>query len=343
MTSLTIVTSTRFADHLTPPGHPERVERFEVMQGVTAEVRERGGAVIEPVPAPESTIARVHDPEYIGLIRETAGRAVALDADTFTSPETYAAACLAAGAAVTAVDHVLDQPGSRAMAMVRPPGHHAERNRAMGFCFFNNIAIAAAHARARGLARVAIVDYDVHHGNGTQWAFYDDPSVLFISSHQFPYYPGTGAADEIGTGPGRGFTANLPMTAGATDADYERAYGDIALPILRAFRPELVLVSAGFDAHMDDPLGGMRVTAPYFGRLTAQLAAVADECCGGRLVAITEGGYDLDGLRDSLRAVVDALAIESATPGAAAPTGASPRGEAAIAAVKPHLAQFWQL
>lgn len=340
---LTIVTSPRFADHLTPPGHPERVERFEVMQALAAAFRLRGGSVVEPRPASEDELARVHDREYISLIRETAGRAVALDADTFTSPDTYEVACLAAGAAVTAVDRVLDDGGGRALAMVRPPGHHAERNRAMGFCFFNNIAIAAAHARACGLSRVAIVDYDVHHGNGTQWAFYADPTVLFISSHQFPYYPGTGAADEIGTQPGRGFTANLPMSAGATDADYERVYGAVGLPILRAFRPELILISAGFDAYMDDPLGGMRLSAPYFGRLTAQLVAVADACCSGRVVAVTEGGYDLVGLRESLGAVIGVLADGTAVDAFGTPAGPSPRGDAAIASVRPHLAQFWQL
>jgi acetoin utilization deacetylase AcuC-like enzyme len=320
------------------------------MQALASEFRQRGGTVIEPRPASDEALARVHDPEYISLIRETAGRAVALDADTFTSPDTFDAARLAAGAAVTAVDCVLDGDGApagagprRALALVRPPGHHAERNRAMGFCFFNNIAIAAAHARARGLARVAIVDYDVHHGNGTQWAFYADPSVLFISSHQFPYYPGTGAADETGAQAGRGFTANLPLSAGAADADYERVYTHIALPILRAFNPELVLISAGFDAYMDDPLGGMRLTAPYFGRVTAQIAAVADECCGGRLVAITEGGYDLAGLRDSLRAVIGALSGESSIDSFAVPAGPPPRADATIAAVKPHLSQFWQL
>jgi acetoin utilization deacetylase AcuC-like enzyme len=356
---LTIVTTPRFADHLNPPGHPERVERFEVMQGIASEFRKSGGSVIEPARVGEDDLARVHDTEYISLIRETAGRAVALDADTFTSPDSFDVACLAAGAAVAAVDHVLDDgpqgsgphTGSgagldgprRALALVRPPGHHAERNRAMGFCFFNNIAVAAAHARARGLARVAIVDYDVHHGNGTQWAFYADPSVLFISSHQFPYYPGTGAADEIGTQAGRGFTANLPLSTGATDADYERVYTRIALPILRAFNPELILVSAGFDAYMDDPLGGMRLTAPYFGRLTAQIAAIADECCDGRLVAITEGGYDPAGIRDSLRAVVRAMGEESDGDGFGTPSGATPRGDATIDAVQPHLSQFWPL
>src|SRR4051812_46486499 len=263
--SLSIYTSTRFADHLTPPGHPERVERSAIMQVVAAEFRTRGGTVVEPRPAREEEIARVHDREYVSLIRETAGRATALDADTFTSPDTYEVACLAAGAAITAVDQALDDPGMRAMALVRPPGHHAERNRAMGFCFFNNIAIAAAHARARGLSRVAIVDYDVHHGNGTQWSFYADPSVLFISSHQHPYYPGTGGPADIGTGAGTGFTVNLPLDAGAADADVERVYTAVAAPVLRQFKPELILVSAGFDAHMDDPLGGMRLTTGAFG------------------------------------------------------------------------------
>lgn len=340
---LTIVTSDRFADHLTPPGHPERVERAEVMQVVASEFRRRGGAVVEPRPATEDEIARIHDREYIGLIKETAGRAVALDADTFTSPETYEVALLAAGAAVTAVDHVLDGGrGTRALVMVRPPGHHAERSRAMGFCLFNNIAVGAARARARGLSRVAIVDYDVHHGNGTQWSFYAEPAVLFISSHQFPFYPGTGAADEIGAGAGAGFTANFPLEAGATDGDYERVYDAVA-GILRQFGPELILISAGFDAHMDDPLGGMRVTTPQFGRLTARIAAVADECCDGRLIAVTEGGYDLRAVAGSLGAVIDVLDGVTTLATLAAPEGAAPRGDASITAARQHLSKFWTI
>jgi acetoin utilization deacetylase AcuC-like enzyme len=341
--SLTIFTSDRFADHLTPPGHPERLERAEVMQVVASEFRQRGGEVREPRLATEDELARVHDREYIALIGETAGRATALDLDTFTSPDSYEVALLAAGAALSSVDHVLGAGGTRALAMVRPPGHHAERNRAMGFCLFNNIAIAAAHARASGLDRVAVVDFDVHHGNGTQWAFYDDPSVLFVSSHQYPYYPGTGAASDIGTGRGLGFTINLPLEAGATDADYDLVYTSVALPVLRHFRPELILISAGFDAFVDDPLGGMRATADGFARLTALLAEVADECCGGRIVAVTEGGYDLAGLAASLRAVTAVLGGEMTLEQCEASDGAAPRGRASIDAVTPHLRQFWTL
>jgi acetoin utilization deacetylase AcuC-like enzyme len=338
---LTVFTSSRFADHLTPPGHPERVERFEVMQAVVAEFRKRGGDVREPRRVSDEDLRRVHEADYLTLIKETAGRATALDADTFTSPQTYEVATIAAGAAVAAVDRVLDAgDGQRAMAVVRPPGHHAERNRAMGFCFFNNVAVAAAHARARGLARVAIVDFDVHHGNGTQWSFYADPSVLFVSSHQYPFYPGTGSAADVGSGAGQGFTVNLPIAAGGTDADFERLYTTIGLPIVRQFGPELILVSAGFDAHMDDPLGGMQLTTSYFGRLMAAIAAVADECCRGRLVAVTEGGYDLKALAGSLRVCLEALDGNRTFE---LPSGPTPRADATIEAVKPHLAKIWTL
>jgi acetoin utilization deacetylase AcuC-like enzyme len=340
---LTIFTSDRFADHLTPPGHPERPERAEAMQFVVAQWRGRGGAIEEAHPAATDQLARVHDADYISMVRETAGRAVALDPDTFTSPDTYDVACLAAGAACQAVDYALEDDGRRAIAVVRPPGHHAERGKAMGFCFFNNIAVAAAHARARGLSRVAIVDYDVHHGNGTQWCFYDDPSVLFISSHQFPYYPGTGAASDIGRGRGEGLTVNLPLEVGATDADYELVYRQVALPVLQQFKPDLVLLSAGFDAHHRDPLAGMRLTTEQFGRLTGFIVQAADEICGGRVVALTEGGYDLHALASSLDLVIRVLAGESTLDDFPPPAGASPRGAACLQAVTPHVRKYWRI
>ena len=340
---LTIFTSDRFADHLTPPGHPERAERAEVMQHVVSQWRKRGGAVEEPQPVTTEQLARVHEADYITMIRETAGRAVALDPDTFTSPDTYDVTCLAAGAASQAVDHVLEKPGRCAMAVVRPPGHHAERAKAMGFCFFNNIAVAAAHARARGVTRVAIVDYDVHHGNGTQWTFYGDPSVLYISSHQYPYYPGTGAASDIGTGNGAGFTVNLPLEAGGSDADYELVYQRVAIPVLRQFKPELILISAGFDAHHRDPLAGMRLTTEQFGRLTALIAGVAADVCAGRVVALTEGGYDLHALAASLDVAIHVLAGESGLDDFPAPQGTTPRGDACLKAVTPEVNRFWQL
>ena len=231
----------------------------------------------------------MHDADYLRRVAETAGRAVARDPDTYTSPETHEIALLAAGAAVDAVEHVLQGPTGRALALVRPPGHHAERARAMGFCLINNVAVAAAHTRALGAERVAIVDVDVHHGNGTQHIFDRDPRVLYISLHQHPFYPGTGAAAEVGKDAGEGFTVNLPLEAGATDDDYHLVFTEVVAPVLEQFKPDVVLVSAD-SAHERDPLGGMRVTTPAYAAMTGELCAIADRFSRGRIALVTEGG-----------------------------------------------------
>jgi acetoin utilization deacetylase AcuC-like enzyme len=341
---LVLISSPRFADHQTPPGHPERAERAEVMDFIAREWQRKGGEVVAPRTATHEQLTRVHAAEYVRRIEATAGSAVALDPDTYTSAESCEVALLAAGAAVDAVERAMDAPGRRALALVRPPGHHAERDRAMGFCFYNNAAIAAAHARARGAARVAIVDYDVHHGNGTQHVFETDPDVLYVSIHQSPYYPGTGDASETGLGRGTGFTVNLPMEAGAVDDDYRLAFTQVVAPVMREFEPDLVVVSAGFDAHERDPLGGMRLTAAGFAAMTRELRHVADACCGGRIAVVIEGGYDLHALRASLSGVIEALESDDSSP---APWPASPiapdRGRASVAAARAALGRYWSL
>jgi acetoin utilization deacetylase AcuC-like enzyme len=294
-----VYSSPRFAEHTTPPGHPEGPERAEVFDAVAAAFASAGGEVRTPRPATADELARVHTADYLGALRANAGRAVMLDPDTFTSPETYEIALLAAGASVDAARAAYDGR-TASLALVRPPGHHAESDTAMGFCLYNNIAIAAAALRASGVPRVAIVDIDVHHGNGTQNTFYADPTVLYISTHQSPYYPGSGAAEETGTGPGQGFTLNIPLRAGSTDDVYIGAFEEKVIPALDAFRPEIVLVSAGFDAHERDPLAGMRVTTAGYGRIARLLKDAADRHAFGRTAWITEGGYHLESLRACL-------------------------------------------
>ena len=302
---LVLVSSRRFVDHVTPVGHPERPERAEVLSAVAATFRQQGGEVVEPRLATDQDLLRVHTREHVDAIVATRGKATMIDEDTFTSPDSDEIARLAAGAVLTGVDRVLDgATGSRALALVRPPGHHAEADRAMGFCLYSNIAVGAAYARSRGCARVAIVDYDVHHGNGTQWIFYEDPAVLFVSSHQWPFYPGTGAASETGRGEGLGFTVNIPLEAGAKDDEIERKYAEQVIPAVRAFKPDLLMISAGFDAHEQDPLGQLRMTTEGFGRLTRMLLQLADEVCDGRVVLVTEGGYDLNAISQCLTVVI---------------------------------------
>ena len=334
-----LIGSDRFADHQPPSGHPEQPARARVMQDVSRRWVEGGGTLTPPRPATDTELARVHTPAYVDQLAATAGQRVRLDPDTYTSAESYDVALHAAGAAIAAVEHALAERTS-VIAFVRPPGHHAEQDRAMGFCLFNNVAVAAASARAAGLNRVAVVDYDVHHGNGTQWMFYDDPSVLYVSLHQYPFYPGTGAVTDVGRGRGLGFTLNVPLEAGAGDADYDRAMRELVGPVVTAFAPELILLSAGYDAHARDPLGGMRLSTEGYAAMTAHVQRLAASCCDGRLAAVTEGGYDLAALEACLESTLTQLA-HGPPASTAAVGGDTSRIDRVIPAVRRALDAYW--
>ena len=337
VTAVLLISSPVFSHHVTPPGHPERVERADVFDAIASRQLQNGGRVENARPATVDELLRIHDEPHLERIESTSGRAVMLDPDTFVSPQSATVARVAAGAAIQAAEHAT-QMGEPAFALVRPPGHHAERHRAMGFCLYNNAAIAAAAALARGVERVAIVDIDVHHGNGTQHAFYADARVLYVSTHQFPFYPGTGAVEDVGELDGAGFTLNVPLEAGANDADFLLVHEAVVLPVLDEFRPALTIVSAGYDAHTDDPLASMQMTARGYAVILKGLSEVARR--HGALCAVTEGGYDLPALSTCLEASIRALdgnLIE--------PTDASPptrRGERAVAAVRAAHTSFWR-
>ena len=268
---------------------------------------------IEAESASEKWLALVHDPEYVkGILSLEIDEAVVLDwGDTIATKATPRAALLAAGAGVQAARLVLDGTLGSAFCCVRPPGHHAERGRAMGFCIFNNVAVAAAYlVEEEAVRRVAVVDWDVHHGNGTERMFLEDDRVLYISLHQYPHYPGTGSADTVGAGRGAGYTLNLPMGAGAGDREYLLAFSDRVIPALDEFKPLFILVSAGFDGHAEDPLSSTLLTSPAYGRMTAMLRECAERHCGGKIVSMLEGGYDLAALADSVEEHVRALLPE---------------------------------
>lgn len=336
-----IVIDSRYRDHDTGVGHPERPERIEVLLSLLEE-RAEDFVVLPAREASGEELALVHDGAYVEDVAATAHRQwFAFDPDTPTCPRSYDTARLAAGGLLSAIDAVLAGQVDNGFAFVRPPGHHAERQRAMGFCLFNNVAVGAEYLRRRyGIERVLIVDWDLHHGNGTQHMFEADPGVLYVSTHQYPFYPGTGALDESGRRAGEGFTVNLPFPGGCGDAEYVDAFRRIVEPIAHAFAPQFVLISAGFDAHARDPLGGMRLSEHGFRAMTRSLLGIARQHAAGRCAAILEGGYDLQAICRSSVAVLDEL---RGRPSETVETTAPSRADALVEQFARHHRRYWKL
>lgn len=288
-----------YTEHVMSAFHPESPKRLLKIKEMLEETSVGKKAVRLPVrPATKEELLWVHDRKYIDHIEATAGKTVYLDPDTTASPRTWEAAIMAVGGLISCVEAVFSGKVANAYAFLRPPGHHAEHDRAMGFCIFNNVAIAAEYAlKKHDVERVAIIDFDIHHGNGTQHTFYKRSDVFYISTHRWPFYPGTGRRDERGEGLGKGYTLNIPLEHG-TDEEFENIYSEVVPRVLEEYRPGLILVSAGYDAHESDPLGGFSVTTEGYNYITERLVEAAEKCCGGRIVFALEGGYDVEALKE---------------------------------------------
>lgn len=304
------LTHPRYSEH-TFPGHPENAGRLAAIEQLFAETRITDRLLcLTPQAATTEQLRRVHTVSYLGLLEEIAqGRqTVFFGADTYALPVSYEIARLSAGASLQAVDAVLSGQATNALVAARPPGHHALPGTPMGFCLLANVALAARHAQAvHNVRRILIADYDVHHGNGTQAIFYQDADVLYVSTHQWPFYPGTGAIDEIGEGDGLGATVNVPLRAGLGDDAFATVYERVLWPLARRFQPELILVSAGFDCHWDDPIGRMTLTLTGYAHLSRELVRMAQELCQGRIVFVLEGGYSPQALAHGMLNVAHAL------------------------------------
>jgi acetoin utilization deacetylase AcuC-like enzyme len=303
-----------YLQHLTGDYHPESHHRLEVVyEMLKDEGIERRCGILTPRPATQGELELNHSLNYINQIASSAGRSFTmLDPDTTTSPKSWEAAQMAVGGVLVAIDKVMGGEVGNAFALVRPPGHHAEKSRGKGFCLFNNIAIGAHYARQKyRLDRILTVDWDLHHGNGTQNAFYEDPHVVYFSTHQYPYYPGSGGVNEVGEREGKGFTINVPLPGGQGDHDFAGIYQEILKPIASEFKPQLILVSAGYDIYFQDPLGAMKVTPEGFASLTSLIMDMAQSNCQRKLVITLEGGYHLNGLRDSMKSTLKELMGES--------------------------------
>lgn len=306
-----IVRDDRFLDHVMDPGHPESPERLKVIYKMLNESElKKNLQLIQPRPATRKELEMIHSPSYIELVLKTAEKPYyRLDMDTSTCAKSYETSLLAAGGFMELIRSILEGRLDNGFALIRPPGHHAERDRAMGFCIFNNVAIGASYAiKNFSLERILIVDWDVHHGNGTQNSFYEDQRVLYFSTHRYGFfYPGTGASTEVGKGKGLGFNVNVPLSIRAGDPEYGNIFEEILKPIAIEYKPQLILVSAGFDIHYNDPLGGMEVTEKGFARMTQILMEIAHETSEGKLAFTLEGGYDVIGQGNSVLAVLREL------------------------------------
>ena len=338
-----IVKDWRYMEHDMGAFHVENPKRIEAIYRMVEKDISFPYTEIEPRPAKEKEIQMVHASSYVNAIKETSGKGrMQLDPDTTTSARSYEVALLAAGGLLKAIDLVMSGKIQNGFAIVRPPGHHAEASRAMGFCLFNNVAVGAEYlVNKHGIKRILVIDWDLHHGNGTQHSFYNRSDVLYFSTHQFPYYPGTGYWDEIGQDKGKGFTVNVPLSGGKTDEDYLFIFRKILAPIASDFKPEFILVSAGFDIYKADPLGGMQISEDGFGALTAELMSVAHKFSKDRILFTLEGGYDLQGLSEGVKQVLLYLGGEGKKPEIG--EDISPITEKELAPVFDTQKQFWKL
>lgn len=336
-----IVRDLRYIKHNMGDFHPESPKRIEaIYQMIDAEIS-FPYLKIEPRAATEEEVRWVHVPSYVSAIKATSGKErVMLDPDTSTSPHSYEVALLAAGGVLKAAELILHGEAKNGFAFVRPPGHHAEASRAMGFCLFNNVAIGAEFLlKTHRQKKILIVDWDLHHGNGTQNSFYSRNDVLYFSTHQFPHYPGTGHWSETGQGEGQGFTINVPLSPGKTDSDYLYIFEKLLFPAAKKFQPDFILVSAGFDIYEGDPLGGMQITAKGFSALAHALLRLADEHCKGRILFVLEGGYNLQGLSSGSREVLFQLSARKERPDI--PAKASPNTQQELQPVFEHIGKFY--
>jgi acetoin utilization deacetylase AcuC-like enzyme len=310
-----VIADQEYLKHVPGESHPERPERVKVLLDLTASLDRSAFELLAPRPATRAEIQLCHSAEHLALIESTSRyNHYALDGDTITCRDSFSVGLLAVGGFLRLLDAIGAGDVKNGFALVRPPGHHARPEQAMGFCLFNTMAIGAEYLkRSHGARRVLIVDWDVHHGNGTQEIFYADPAVLFISTHQYPFYPGTGAAREVGEGAGAGYTLNIPLPAGCGDGEYLGVFRDIIVPAVKKFQPEWILVSAGFDAHRRDPLASMNVSATGFTAMAHTILRLAEQYADNRVAFLLEGGYDLAALRDSVAAVLNEMRAPSET------------------------------